>query len=118
MSRSINASVPQGSVLGPLLFLEYVNDISENLLCIFRLFADDTSLSCSATHILDIQGILNHGLIIISKKWLVTFNPSKTVAMFCSNRNVQPPDFLFNNVQFQFVDYHKHFGLNFSRNGK
>ena len=66
-SRTINVGVPQGSVLGPLLFLVYVNDISENLLSTFRLFADDTSLSCSATHIQDVQDILNHDLIIISQ---------------------------------------------------
>ena len=42
--RSVNTGVPQGSVLGPLLFLVYVNDIAENLLSLVRLFADDSSL--------------------------------------------------------------------------
>ena len=42
--QSINAGVPQGSVLGPLLFLVYVNDIAENLLSLVRTFADDSSL--------------------------------------------------------------------------
>ena len=91
-SRSINAGVPQGSGLGPLLFLVY-NDISENLLSISRLFADDTSLACSASLTADIEGILNHDLIMISdfaNQWLVTFNPSKTVAMvFSGTKNVQ-----------------------------
>ena len=121
-SRSLNAGVPQGSVLGPLHFLVYVNDISENLLSISTLFADDTSLACSASFTADIEGILNHDLIIIShwaKQWLVTFNPSKTVAMvFSNNRNVQLPNLIFDDVRISFVDNHKHLGLTLSSNGK
>ena len=54
---SVNAGVPQGSVLGPLLFLVYVNDIAENLLSLVRVFADDSSLFFSATNLRDIEGI-------------------------------------------------------------
>ena len=54
---SVNAGVPQGSVLGPLLFLVYVNDIAENLLSLVRCFADDSSLFFSATNLRDIEGI-------------------------------------------------------------
>ena len=42
--QEVTARVPQGPVLGPLLFFIYVNDIAESVLSLTRLFADDSSL--------------------------------------------------------------------------
>ena len=64
--RSTNAGVPQGSVLGPLLFLIYINHIAESLLSITGLFADDSSLFYSPS----IFTTLKELSTILSKYWL------------------------------------------------
>jgi hypothetical protein len=53
-------------VLGPLLFLLYVNDIADNLLSLTRLFADDTSLSYSSQSPYTIEDVINSDLESIS----------------------------------------------------
>ena len=61
-----NAGVPQGSVLDPLLFLLYANDIADNLLSLTRLFADDTPLSYSSQSPYTIEDVINSDLESIS----------------------------------------------------
>ena len=65
--KNVSVGVPQGSILGPLLFLIYINDLTEGVSSNAKLFADDTSLF-SVTY--DIQSStinLNKNLERISK---------------------------------------------------
>ncbi len=118
--KHINAGVPQGSVLGPLLFLIYVNDIAVSFLSLTRLFADDSSLATSTSDINQMEVILNEDLNRLfqwSQQWLVQFNPSKTEVMFFSLMDTDRPTLYFQNTQLTFVNHHKHLGLTLSEDG-
>ena len=86
----VSAGVPQGSVLGPLLFLIYINDVGDTSFFISRLFADDTCLGYSSPSGTEIKTVIDHDLYelsIWSNKWLMSFNPNKTEIMIFSNRD-------------------------------
>ena len=120
--ESIFAGVPQGSVLGPLLFLVYINILAEHLLSLKRLFADDSSLFYSAAHIDDIPGIINHDMQLLSnlaRQWLVTFNPLKTEAVLFTLKKINIlPQLIFDYIPINFKDSHKHLGVTFSSTGQ
>ena len=77
--RPVASGVPQGSVLGPLLFLIYINDIVDNLETSLLLFADDSKLSKHISTQDDIDALQRDLLRLEdwSSKWLLRFHPDK-----------------------------------------
>ena len=115
---NINAGVPQGSVLGPLLFLIFINDIVDIVNSKIKLFADDTSLYLNVDHPFTAAATLNSDLSSIddwSKQWLISFNAVKTDTMIIT-RKLEPPNhppLTFQGHQLINVNSHKHLGLTF-----
>ena len=93
-TKSINAGVPQGSILGPMFFLIYINDIVNNISCNTKLFADDTPLFLVVDNEYEAAEQLNKDIESIqqwSQKWLIKFNPDKTEIMTISKKTSQTP---------------------------
>ena len=120
--KEILAGVPQGSILGQLLFLIFINGIVKNINSIIRLFADDTSLYIVVDSPVLAAEFLYKALGIIrewAKQWLVNFNTEKNESMVISKKMNKPQhqDLVFGNSVVQNVKYHKHLGLTFSNDG-
>ena len=76
--RKIKADVPQGLVLGPLLFLIYINDLPDGIASICKIFADDTSLFSKVLDVNKSVNELNSDLERINQwayQWKMQFNP-------------------------------------------
>jgi hypothetical protein len=117
---SIKAGVPQGSLLGPLLFLIYINDMTSTLASNTSMFADDTAIYTSNKNVQMASEALNSDLEKIhnwANIWKVSFNASKTYLMhftLSTNKPALPPIYL-NNSEIKEIDSFKYLGLTLTK---
>ena len=105
--RKIMSGIPQGSVLGPLLFLIYINDLPDGINSLRKIFADDTSLFSTVSDMHKSASNLNDDLEKISYwayQWKMQFNPEPnkqanevTFSRKTNSNNLSHPPIKFNN---------------------
>ena len=116
---SVTASVPQGSVLCPLFFLIYINDLVDNVSSEAKLFADDTSLFTVVYGVDIAADKLNRDLDIISNwahQWKMQFNPDinkQAIQVIFSQKKgtVDHPSIFFNGSEIAVKLEDKHLGM-------
>ena len=127
--KSLESGVPQGSVLSPLLFLPYINDLTDNISSDMRLFADDSSLFTCVNGVNQTHDQLCMDLETITAwayQWKMIFNPDITkqaieVIFSCKKQKPNHPDLNFNGRPVARESFTKHLGvyldsrLNFSK---
>ena len=114
---SNESGVPQGSILGPLLFLIYIIDLEKNIKSNIKFFAGDTMLF-SMVKDPDISAKdFNHDLAVIDKwahQWKLEFNPDplkQATELSCKNNVQNHPQIIFNGTVVTKVKEQKHLGL-------
>ena len=112
----VTSGVPQGTVLGPLLFLLYINDLPDNLSTSVLLFADDCILYTPSRTQND-SSLLQNDLIKLQKwqdKWLMKVNPDKCYTMTLATRTPTPNMHTFCGQTLTSVDSHCYIGIHLS----
>ena len=120
----VNAGVPQGSILGPTLFLVYINDLPDDAICNIATYADDTTLYSKYDQASDLWQQLELASELESdlrdtvdrgRKWLVDFNAEKTqLVLFDRSKNTGAVDLKMDGSVLEENTSFKMLGLTFS----
>ena len=117
----ILAGVPQGCILGPLLFIVYINDVILLIEEIIRLFADDSMMISIGVDQLDCVMKLQPALdafIAWAVHWKIKINPSKTKVITFERSNSDQINLAIAGDPFREVFTHCHLGLHLQRDLK
>ena len=110
--RDVTSGVPQGSVLGPVLFLVYINDLDSKIISRLAKFADDTKLCKNVASIEDIA-VLQRDLDTLHEwatDWQMDFNVDKCSVMHVGYNN-KHNKYKFGNAELKSIDKEKDLGV-------
>ena len=108
------SGVPQGSILGPLLFILYINDLPSAVSSSRKIFADDVAMYCPVHSANDCKAF-QHDLDLVStwcSKWQMRLNVSKCELLCITNkRSPVQSAYYINNCHLQWVSSVKYLGV-------
>ena len=114
MEVPVTLGVPQGSVLGPILFLAYINDLPDKVKSQVRLFADDTTAYLAITKLSD-SDQLQADLDILQEwelRWDMQFNPSKCQVIHITRLHSPiPTEYTLHGENLEVVDCARYLGV-------